>query len=102
MYLLAVIWVVRNNDEQLVVTSRADTLSLFAQPVEVPGLASVNSFSHWFSEDELVIYLCNGTSLYVSKRNTISSPFSIPAQVILNLPAYDLIFGPSLIYSWHI
>lgn len=84
------------SERRLVVTSRPDTLSFFASPTEVPGIASVNSISHWLSEDELTIYLCNGTSLYVSKRNTISSPFAIPAQVNLTLPTFDYIYGPSL------
>lgn len=84
------------SERRLVVASRPDTLSLFNTPVEVPGVTSVNSISHWLSEDELTIYLCNGTSLYVSKRNTVSSPFAIPAQVSLSLPTFDYIYGPSL------
>lgn len=84
------------SETRLVVASRPDTLSLFNTPAEVPGVASVNPISHWLSEDELTIYLCNGTSLYVSKRTTINSPFAIPAQVSLSLPPYDYIYGPSL------
>ncbi len=84
------------SEKRLVVASRPDTLSLFNAPTEVPGVASVNSISHWLSEDELTIYLCNGASLYVSKRSTINSPFAIPAQVSLSLPEFDYIYGPSL------
>lgn len=84
------------SERRLVFASRPDTLSLFNTPAEVPGVAAVNSISHWLSDDELTIYLCNGTSLYVSKRNTVSSPFAIPAQVSLSLPTFDYIYGPSL------
>lgn len=83
-------------EKRLVVTTRPDTLSLFGAPIEVPGVSSVGSFSHWLSDDELNIYLCNGTALYVSKRNTIGQSFTIPVQVDITLPLHDFIYGPSL------
>lgn len=83
-------------EKRLVVASRPDTLSLFGTPVEVLGISSVGSFSHWLSEDELNIYLCNGVSIYVSKRNTIGQSFTTPVQVSITMPTHDFIFGPSL------
>lgn len=88
------------NDSQsnnFYVSRRSSLTGLWGPGELVDAPLFVGLTSAWVTNNELKVFFCVGSSIFVTERSTILDPFQAPTEITLTgLTSYNFVFGPSL------